>query len=476
MTVRMKTWWLGLLCWSLVGRSLAQQPVPAITLIGQGSAEDIIFGYYQNEFQDQVRLIIRPDSVTGRWLPYRLPTTSPLWLQFATTSDQYSIFVRPGDTISIQAQAAHSPYYIFRHPHASAARQAELNFFSSLQPRGLAMELPDFMGLFVNARYPRQAEEFCRKFDQRRAWLQHQQDSLPLSPPFVAYIGQELRAQYLSALFFPYWGEERAFTQIPRTYDHTLDASGAAHFFTADSLVRSSLKYRSAAVDYVHYLSRDSMGTPAELAAQYGHARQALRGSTRDYVLFFLLKQNLGKQLPTYARYLDRFRQECTTPAYVRYLDSLAARPSGLRARPDLAATPLRSSTGEALTWAQLLGRNQGRVIYVDLWASWCAPCLAEMPASATLQRTLRGQPIQFLYVSLDTDPAKWHRALTTHHLTQPGTQHYLLDPESALAKYFNAPPIPRYILLDKQGQVVSLDAARPSSTLLGTDLRKLLP
>lgn len=471
----MKTWWLGLLGWSLIGRSLAQQPAPVITLIGQGPAEDVIFGYYQNEFQDQVRLFIRPDSATGRWLPYRLPTTSPLWVQFSNTTDQYSVFVRPGDTLSIQTHAAYSPYYTFRYPHASAARQAELTFFPSLLPRGLAMELPDYLGLFVNARYPRQAEQFCRKFDQRRAWLQHQQDSLSLSPAFVAYAGQQLRAQYLSALFFPYWGEERAFTQLPATYEHELATSGAAQFFTADSLVRSSPTYRSAAVNYVHYLSRDSMGTLAELAAQYRHARRALRGSTRDYVLFFLLKQHLGKHLPTYASYLERFRQECTTPAYVRYLDSLAARPTGLRARPDLAATPLRSRTGEALTWGQLLGRNQGRVVYVDLWASWCAPCLAEMPASATLQQALRGQPIQFVYVSLDTNPAKWHQALTTHHLTQPGTQHYLLDPKSALAKYLNAPPIPRYLLLDKQGRVVSLDAARPSSTLLRTDLSNLL-
>jgi thiol-disulfide isomerase/thioredoxin len=391
-------------------------------------------------------------------------------------SEQYSVFVRPGDTLYIQPHAAHAPRYTFRHAHASAARQAELDFFNSLHPRGLAMELPDYVGLFVNARYPRQAEAFGRKFDQRRAWLQQEQDSLSLSPTVVAYLGQELRAQYLSALFFPYAGEERAFTQLPASYAHKLDASGAAPFFTADSLVRSSPKYRGAAVSYVHYLSRDSMGTPAELAAQYQHARQALRGATRDYVLFFLLKQNLGKHLPTYATYLDRFRQESTTPAYVRYLDSLAARPTGLSARPDLAATPLRSRTGDVLTWAQLLERTKGRVLYVDLWASWCGPCLAEIPASTTLQRALRGQPIQFVYISLDRDSANWHHALTTHHLLQPGTQHYLLDPESTLAKYFNAPPIPRYLLLDKQGQVVSLDAARPSSTLLRTDLRKLLP
>jgi thiol-disulfide isomerase/thioredoxin len=224
----------------------------------------------------------------------------------------------------------------------------------------------------------------------------------------------------------------------------------------------------------VRYLSRDSLDTAAEFAAQYRQARTALRGRTRDYVWFFLLKHYLDQQLPAFAACYKQFRQECTTKPYVRYLDSLVTRPSVLQQRPNLLRTPLLSSTGTTLTWGQLVANNRGKPTYLDLWASWCGPCLAEMPESATLQASGAGQDIHFVYLSVDADKAKWRKAITEHGLQRPGTQHYLVDPHSALAAFLNAPPIPRYVLLDKQGRAASLDAPRPSEPRLLEALEKL--
>jgi thiol-disulfide isomerase/thioredoxin len=464
----------GLLVLGLATRGAAQAP-RTITLIKEGSPEDFFLAYYQNEFQDQVTLAWPATTEAGHQPTLRLAVGHPLWLQLATSAEQYVLYAQPGDTLYVQTHPGQTPYYTFRAPRPHPARQAELNFFTTLQRRNLDVGTPDYAGLFVNARYPQQVERLCTKFDQRLALLHRQRDSLALSPAFVQFVGRQVRAQYLSTLFYPYWDKDQAFRQFPASYDQLLATSGAAQFLTTDTLVITSAAYRSAAVSYVRYLSRDSVGTPTELATEYHHARAALQGKTRDYALFFLLKQNLGKQLATYPTYFDQFRRDCTTPAYVHYLDSVAARPAMLQQRPELAATPLRSSSGESLTWAQLLSRNRGKVLYLDLWASWCGPCLAEMPASATLQKALAGQAVEFVYFSIDQDPAKWHQALATHQLARPGTQHYLLDPTSALAKFLNAPPIPRYVLLDQQGQVVSLDAAKPSNPLLNADLAKLL-
>lgn len=461
--------------WCLTFRAAAQQPVKFITLLGKSTHQDGILAYYQNEFQDQVPLHLKQDSTTGQYQPYKLLVSHPLWIQFANASEQYSVYAKPNDTIIVQANATRTPFYIFRSGKSSPARLAELNFFPNLLTRGLAIDLPDFAGSFINANYPRQAELFCRKFDQRVAWLYHQKDSLHFSKSFVTYAEQQMRAQYLQALFYPYWNKERIFMQFSSTYEQLLATSGAAQFLTTDSLVLSSPKYRSAAVSYVRYLSRDSVSTPAELAAQYIHAKKSLRGLTRDYVLFFLLKQHLGKDSPGYTTYFERFRRECATSAYIHYLDSVTARPTVLKTRPELLATSLRSDNGETLTWTQLLARNRGKVMYIDLWASWCAPCMAEMPASLQLQHRLAGQGVKFVYFSLDTDAAKWRKALTTYHLKQPNSQHYLLDSKSALAAFFKVPPIPRYLLVNKQGQVISLDASRPSNPLLISNLMSLL-
>jgi hypothetical protein len=51
--------------------------------------------------------------------------------------------------------------------------------------------------------------------------------------------------------------------------------------------------------------------------------------------------------------------------------------------------------------------------------------------------------------------------------------EHYVLDQASALAKFFNAPPIPRYLLFDKSGKVVTLEDARPTNLQLQSELSK---
>ena len=196
MNTRVKTWWLGLLCCCLATASFAQRVAPGIVLIGEGARDEVAPVYYQNEFQDQVMVIMRPDSATGRWAPRRLATTHPLWLQLYHGIDQYTVYARPGDTVYIRVSSASAPFFTFGSPRASTARLVELGFFESLKPRGLSVSLPDFFGLFLNARYPRQAEQFCRKLDQRLAWLQRMQDSLHLAPAFVAFAHQQLRAQH----------------------------------------------------------------------------------------------------------------------------------------------------------------------------------------------------------------------------------------------------------------------------------------
>jgi thiol-disulfide isomerase/thioredoxin len=290
----------------------------------------------------------------------------------------------------------------------------------------------------------------------------------------VRFAAQQIQLHYLHVVLAPYWDPEYGFRQFPASYADQVAAARPTSLLAHDSLVLVSSSYRSAAVSYVHYLSRDSLATAAEFATQYHQARTALRGRTRDYVWFFLLKQHREQPPAAYAACYAQFRRECTTQAYVRYLDSLVARPHALQQRPDLLRTPLLSSTGDTLTWGQLVARNHGQPTYLDLWASWCIPCLAEMPASDTLQASPAGRDVHFVYLSIDKDKAAWLRAIQRQGLQRPGRQHYLLDPHSALATFLNVPPIPRYVLLDKQGRAVSLEAPRPSEARLAEALEKL--
>jgi len=106
-----------------------------------------------------------------------------------------------------------------------------------------------------------------------------------------------------------------------------------------------------------------------------------------------------------------------------------------------------------------------GSLVYIDVWASWCKPCIAEAPFFKQLKQDFANENIQFLSISLDC-PDKidnWKNALQTHQLE--GLQLIADDCfNSSLAKDYYISSIPRFILIGKSGEVISFDAPRPSS------------
>mgnify|MGYP001257695760 CR=1 FL=1 len=124
----------------------------------------------------------------------------------------------------------------------------------------------------------------------------------------------------------------------------------------------------------------------------------------------------------------------------------------------------------------KFLETNRGvRPVYIDFWASWCGPCIGEMPSSMELVEKYKGK-IAFVYLSLDDDIEAWKKAIKKYNIDRTFmTHHFRIGSNSDAAKLFSVDKIPRYILIDKQGNYVNLDARRPSSSLIHQDLDRLL-
>lgn len=110
----------------------------------------------------------------------------------------------------------------------------------------------------------------------------------------------------------------------------------------------------------------------------------------------------------------------------------------------------------------------KGSYVYIDVWATWCVPCIYEMPFLAKVEEEFKDKNITFLSISVDNkkDEEKWRKMIETKNLH--GVQ-LLADNaiESQFIKDYYILGIPRFILLDKEGNIVSYDAPRPSEERL---------
>ncbi|RZJ82346.1 MAG: TlpA family protein disulfide reductase [Flavobacterium sp.] len=118
----------------------------------------------------------------------------------------------------------------------------------------------------------------------------------------------------------------------------------------------------------------------------------------------------------------------------------------------------------------------RGKYVYLDIWATWCAPCRAEIPDLKELEKHYKNKNIVFVSISVDKqeDYEKWKKFVNDEKLG--GVQLFAdKDFNSDWVKAFKIDGIPRFIIIDPTGKVVDPDALRPSSSELKLKLDKLL-
>jgi thiol-disulfide isomerase/thioredoxin len=117
-----------------------------------------------------------------------------------------------------------------------------------------------------------------------------------------------------------------------------------------------------------------------------------------------------------------------------------------------------------------------GKYVYIDVWATWCGPCRAEIPFLKKVEEKYKGKNIAFVSISADVDKdfEKWKKFVEEKQL---GGIQLFADKNwnSDFMKSYGINSIPRFILIDPSGKVVSADAARPSSPKLQEQLDALL-
>lgn len=110
----------------------------------------------------------------------------------------------------------------------------------------------------------------------------------------------------------------------------------------------------------------------------------------------------------------------------------------------------------------------KGKYVYVDVWATWCGPCIREIPSLKEVEKQFHGKNIAFVSTSIDKASAHniWVEMVKNKEL---GGIQLMADNDwnSQFVKDYAIEGIPRFILIDPDGNIVSADAPRPSNPKL---------
>ncbi len=121
------------------------------------------------------------------------------------------------------------------------------------------------------------------------------------------------------------------------------------------------------------------------------------------------------------------------------------------------------------------LASFRGQTLLVDIWGTWCAPCIAEMPYLAALQKQYAGRKdVRIMSIACDKKADRWKAYLAKH----PTTWYQYLVTEQGnkmLDDVYFCEGIPRFIIIDKQGNLVNADAMRPSDEGFNEYFKKIV-
>ena len=201
---------------------------------------------------------------------------------------------------------------------------------------------------------------------------------------------------------------------------------------------------------------------PAEGPRLYQLATQELgEGKARALAMHILIVWKIDADLAGAQVFYRTFRQHNADSTLARDLRLMMAKRQQLSPGQPAPAFTLRDNTGQSVS----LSDFRGKVVYLDFWGTWCAPCMKEMVESApALKKQFAGREVVFLYVSMGDSEDRWQQTLADKQFTSPSSVH-LREPREAqqLATDYQVHEWPTYWLIGRDGRIIDMHAPRPS-------------
>jgi len=238
------------------------------------------------------------------------------------------------------------------------------------------------------------------------------------------------------------------------------------------NLKKDSLLYQESFLDFTRLLFETTYQIPRRVGGSESHLNYLAAvdslfkhlpyaQSINEYLLYTYLKGVFDKNSVEDAHNAyNRFKQISPESIYTKNLNTQYL-PDLLDKKSDKLGVNLLSPAEELLSLEDIIQDTE--IVYLDFWASWCAPCIAAIPDSKSLALEYKDK-VKFIYLSTDDNVGKWAKANKRINLSDGNNSFLILNHKNSdWLKEIGLHEIPRYLILT-QGEVFYENAPGPGT------------
>ena len=324
---------------------------------------------------------------------------------------------------------------------------------------------------------------FCEKansvYKQQISFLDQYCNRHNVGSPYKELAKNEIYAYYITNLLRPLEKNDSLTTNdYSKPYRDTLLNSR----FNDPSIYFKTTMYSSVAYTFASLvlpITRISnLYKDSDLILIYETIKRNYSDSIRNHLLTYHLSLYLSNKnliYPSFDSLLTDFKTICKNHLYTHLLDSLNVARKALGVKKYSFEEAMSSQVVD--TKDQLLDVKhlfKSKPLLIICWASWCVPCINEIPDEKKLQG-IYGDKVDFIYLSFDRSKKSWQDKLVELKINDGNN--YLLTKyfTSDFAGFYNIHAIPYYLLYDKNGNKVEIKDLRPSNDGFKSILEKLI-
>jgi len=176
----------------------------------------------------------------------------------------------------------------------------------------------------------------------------------------------------------------------------------------------------------------------------------------------YLLKLSSSREIIYASNEINRFNKETKRKEFKELISDaynkklLQIKSSKVSAKSIINTT---EEFGDKNPISPIIKKYQGKVLYIDIWATWCAPCIAEMKNARALREKFKETDVKFIYICISSpNKSRWLDLIAENKIE--GENYFLsIEQSDAINKALRLKGLPHHIIVDKTGKIINDEA-----------------